>query len=123
MSRNFVLGVDLDGVCGDYAGAFKQVVAKELGVEPRELPDEYTWNFPEWGITREQYKELHTRSVKEARLFMNLPVYPGASEALWELSDAGIWIRIITHRLFYPGDHAVGFGRLPGAPRTKNSAR
>lgn len=107
MSRNFVLGVDLDGVCGDYASAFKKIVAQERGVPSEELTDEFTWNFPEWGITLDEFTELHSRAVKEKRLFLSLPVYRDASDVLWELSNAGIWIRIITHRLFYSGDHAI----------------
>ena len=29
--RQFVLGVDLDGVCGDYIGTFRRIVAERLG--------------------------------------------------------------------------------------------
>ena len=32
---------------------------------------------------------------------------PGAAEALWRLSDAGVWIRIITHRLYVNWGHAM----------------
>ena len=38
MDRTYVLGVDLDGVCGDYTAAFRSVVASELGVDDAELP-------------------------------------------------------------------------------------
>jgi len=37
-------------------------------------------------------------------------VMPGAAEALWRLSDAGIWIRIITHRLYVHWGHAKAVG-------------
>ena len=46
---NFVLGVDLDGVCADHTGAFRQIVAEELGVDPQSLPEERSWGFEEWG--------------------------------------------------------------------------
>ena len=36
-----------------------------------------------------------------------MPVVPGAAEALWRLSDAGVWIRLITHRLYANWGHAV----------------
>ena len=29
------------------------------------------------------------------------------AESLWRLSDAGVWIRIITHRLYVNWGHAV----------------
>jgi len=40
-------------------------------------------------------------------MFRTMPVMPGAAEALWRLSDAGVWIRIITHRLWVNWGHAV----------------
>ena len=47
---SFVLGVDLDGVCGDHTEAFRQVVAAERGVDPATLPTQVSWNFYEWGL-------------------------------------------------------------------------
>ena len=41
----FVLGVDLDGVCGDFTEAFKHVVADELGVPVESLPTNRSWGF------------------------------------------------------------------------------
>ena len=35
IKNSFVLGVDLDGVCGDHNLIFRDIVAKELGVEPK----------------------------------------------------------------------------------------
>ena len=40
-------------------------------------------------------------------MFRTMPVVPGAAEALWRLSDAGVWIRLITHRLYTNWGHAV----------------
>ena len=36
-SARFVLGVDLDGVCGDYIGSFRRIVAERLGVPAESL--------------------------------------------------------------------------------------
>jgi hypothetical protein len=36
-----------------------------------------------------------------------MPVLDGAADALWRLSDAGVWIRIITHRLYVNWSHAT----------------
>ena len=40
-------------------------------------------------------------------MFRTMPAMPGAAEALWRLSDAGVWIRIITHRLYVNWGHAT----------------
>ena len=48
-----VLGVDLDGVCADYTTAFRTIAAAELGVEQSALPLERSWDFSEWGLSRE----------------------------------------------------------------------
>jgi 5'(3')-deoxyribonucleotidase len=102
----FVLGVDLDGVCGDYTAAFRAVVAEELGVDPATLADNRSWEFTQWGIDGE-FDRLHRLAVLEHRMFRTMPVVEGAADALWRLSDAGVWIRIITHRLCVNWGHAV----------------
>jgi 5'(3')-deoxyribonucleotidase len=42
----------------------------------------------------------------EHDMFRTMQVIDGAADALWRLSDAGIWIRIITHRLYVHWGHA-----------------
>lgn len=106
----FVLGVDLDGVCGDHTEAFRQVVAAERGVDPSTLPTQVSWNFYEWGLDDESFLEVHRRAVLDHRMFATMPVIEGAAEALWRLSDAGVWIRLITHRLYANWGHAVAVG-------------
>lgn len=108
MRRDFVFGVDLDGVCGDYTAAFREVVAAVRGVDPSTLPEDRSWDFSEWGIdSPEEFDRLHKIAVLEHRIFRKMPAFPGAAEALWRLSDAGVWIRIITHRLFTNWGHAT----------------
>ncbi|MDP1820563.1 MAG: hypothetical protein Q8K58_11840 [Acidimicrobiales bacterium] len=108
MSQGFILGVDLDGVCGDYTSAFRTVVAKELDVDPETLGDARSWDFAEWGIEGpEEFDRLHRKAVLEHRMFRHMPAFPGVAESLWRLSDAGVWIRIITHRLYVNWGHAI----------------
>lgn len=102
-----MLGVDLDGVCADYTTGFRQFVASETGRTLDDLPLERSWDFREWGLTAETFGELHRRAVTEQRMFRTLPPFDGAADALWRLSDAGIWIRIITHRLYVNWGHAA----------------
>ena len=105
---NFVLGVDLDGVCGDYTAAFASVVAEARGVDVSTLPAQRGWDFAEWNLEDlGGFDAVHRLAVLEHRMFRNMPVMPGAAEALWRLSDAGVWIRIITHRLWVNWGHAV----------------
>jgi 5'(3')-deoxyribonucleotidase len=103
----FVLGVDLDGVCGDYTAAFRLVVAEELGHRPEELAEQRSWDFSEWGLSPDEFHRLHRVAVLEHRMFRTMPVMAGAADALWRLSDAGAWIRLITHRLYVNWGHAV----------------
>lgn len=101
----FVLGVDLDGVCADYFTGFRRSVARQWGVEEESLTRDVTWDFVEWGMDGDQFIELHRHAVQQHRLFVELPAIDGASESLWRLSDAGVWIRIVTHRLVVNWDH------------------
>ena len=103
----FILGVDLDGVCGDHAEAFRRVVARERGIDLAELPPQRSWDFTEWDMDREEFERVHRLAVVEHRMFRTMPAIPGAAEALWRLSDAGVWIRLITHRLYTNWGHAV----------------
>jgi 5'(3')-deoxyribonucleotidase len=105
--RSFILGVDLDGVCGDYTAAFREVVAHERGVDPSTLADERSWDFAEWGLTPDDFHDLHQAAVLDHHMFRTMPVVAGAADALWRLSDAGVWIRLITHRLYVNWGHAV----------------
>ncbi len=104
----FVFGVDLDGVCGDYTSAFKTIVANEMGVPESSLPDTRSWDFNEWDLGRAGgFDRLHALAVTEHRLFATMPVIDHAADALWRLSDAGVWIRVITHRLYVNWGHAA----------------
>ena len=50
MDRPYVLGVDLDGVCGDYTSAFRSIVATELGIDEESLPLQRSWDFTELSL-------------------------------------------------------------------------
>jgi 5'-nucleotidase len=108
MSEGYILGVDLDGVCGDYTASFRAVVAEDRGIDPESLSAARSWDFSEWGINSpEEFDRLHRLAVLEHRMFRHMPAMPGVAESLWRLSDAGVWIRIITHRLYVNWGHAV----------------
>lgn len=108
--RAFVFGVDLDGVCADYTRGFRDFCARRLGVGVDTLPLERSWDFREWGLDQAKFEELHKAAITEGRLLASLEPIPGAAEALWRLSDAGVWIRIVTHRLYVNWGHEAAAG-------------
>ncbi len=107
MRADFILGVDLDGVCADYNRGFREVVAADKGVDPESLPLPSAWGFEAWGLDDEEYARLHRLAVSDKRMLRHLPAIEGCTEALWRLSDMGVWIRIITHRLYVNWGHAA----------------
>ena len=107
MSAGFVLGVDLDGVCADYNRGFREIVAADKGVDPESLPLPTEWGFAAWGLDDVEYARLHRLAVSDKRMLRHLPAIEGSTEALWRLSDMGVWIRIITHRLYVNWGHAA----------------
>lgn len=108
--RQLTLCVDLDGVVADYETAFKTIVADELGRDPATMGPQISWDFSscDWGIeNRDHFFALHTKAVVEHRMFKTMPAMPDVSDVLWRLSDAGVWVRIVTHRLVVKNTHDV----------------
>jgi 5'-nucleotidase len=106
--RAFVLCVDLDGVVADYETAFRSVVAAELGVDEASIPAQVSWDYTEcgWGIRdRDHFLELHATAVARHAMFLTMPEIRGASDTLWRLSDRGVHIRVVTHRLVHHWNH------------------
>ena len=104
--KDFVFGVDLDGVVADFIAGMKPIAAEWLGVSEDALTDEVSYGFKEWKLGGQKgYDDLHRFALRERRLFEVLPVVEGAGVSLRSLSRRGIRIRIITHRLFIPWFH------------------
>lgn len=107
---DFVLGVDLDGVVADYETAMRQAMVDMTGKPAEAFGPLTAWNMAAvgWGFSdHDEFLVAHRRAVQELHLFETMPAIAGASETLWRLSDAGIWIRIITHRLVVNFAHAA----------------
>ena len=90
MDRPYVLGVDLDGVCGDYTGAFRTIVATELGIDEESLPLQRSWDFTEWGLSADEYERLH--DLAEVALDFGAPQSGIASGA----PPSGIIVKTLT---------------------------
>ena len=110
MTAQFVFGVDLDGVVADYTAGFAEFFAAQRGIDPASLPIERSYDFREWGLEPGEFERYHGTAVIEHRMLAKLPAIEGAAEALWRLSDAGVWIRVITHRLYVNWGHAEAVG-------------
>ena len=103
--RQFILGVDLDGVVANHTVRFREIMAELRGVDPETMPLDRSWDFHEWGLGPDEYSHYHRIAVMEHDMFRTMPAIEGAADALWRLSDAGVWIRIITHRLYVHWGH------------------
>jgi 5'(3')-deoxyribonucleotidase len=70
-----------------------------------ELPEPESFNLVEagWFATFEEYMEAHRYAVERA-FFRTMEEIPGMSDGLWELSEAEVHIRIVTHRFLTHGD-------------------
>jgi 5'(3')-deoxyribonucleotidase len=98
---SFILGVDLDGVVGDFYGAMRIIAAEWLDRPLESLTPEVSYGLDEWCITEHGgYERLHRFAVTQRNLFRDMKPIKDAPATLRKLSNQGIRIRIITHRLF-----------------------
>jgi len=110
MALRPVLGLDLDGVCADYTTGLRAHVTASRGLDPdhcrAELPEPHHFSLVASGWFREesQFRAAHAEAVA-AGLFATMTPIAGVSEALWRLSELGVHIRVITHRLMTGGGH------------------
>ncbi len=104
--KNFIFGVDLDGVCGDFYGTMREIAAEWTGKPLKSLPKKVDFGLKKWHIDElGGYEPLHRFAVTQRDLFRRMQPIAGASVTLRKLSSEGIRIRIITHRLFIKHFH------------------
>jgi len=102
----FILGVDLDGVVGDFYGALRKIAAEWLDKPLETLTTEVTYGLGEWGIDDfGGYDRLHRFAVTQRNIFRDMEPLKDAPATLRKLSHLDIRIRIITHRLFLKYSH------------------
>jgi 5'(3')-deoxyribonucleotidase len=107
MNENkFILGVDLDGVVGDFYGSIRKIAAEWLDKPLESLTTEVTYGLGEWGIDEfGGYDRLHRFAVTQRNIFRDMEPLKDAPATLRKLSHLDIRIRIITHRLFLKYSH------------------
>ena len=102
----FILGVDLDGVVGDFYGAMRKIAAGWLNKPLESLTTEVSYGLDEWGLAEYGgYERLHRFAVTQRNLFRDMEPIEDAPAILRKLSGKTIRIRIITHRLFLKHSH------------------
>jgi 5'(3')-deoxyribonucleotidase len=104
--NKFILGVDLDGVVGDFYGSIRKIAAEWLDKPLESLTTEVTYGLKEWGIDEfGGYDRLHRFAVTQRNIFRDMEPLKDAPATLRKLSHLDIRIRIITHRLFLKYSH------------------
>jgi 5'(3')-deoxyribonucleotidase len=99
--RNFVFGVDLDGVVADFYSGLRPIAAEWLGVPLESLTPTPGYGLEEWHLTSAgSYDDLHRFAVTQRNLFGQLRPMAGAAVTMRRLSQRAVRIRIITHRLY-----------------------
>ena len=105
-NSSFIFGVDLDGVVGDFYKAVRIIAAEWLNKPVESLTQEVSFGLKEWGIDEfGGYDSLHRFAVTQRNIFGNMEPIEHAPAILRKLSNQGIRIRIITHRLFLKFSH------------------
>jgi 5'(3')-deoxyribonucleotidase len=105
--QRFCLGVDLDGVVGDFYAALHPLAAEWKGVQPEDLPKPTSYDLAQAYDLGDYgpYEDLHRWAVVERDLFRIMPPVPGAPAALRRLAARKMRIVIVTYRLFIPHFH------------------
>lgn len=79
----FIFGVASDGVCADFYGALRPIVAEWIVMEVETLTEEVGYGLAQWGIDSiETYNEIHRFAVTQRNLFRDLKPINGAPAAL-----------------------------------------
>jgi len=78
---------------------------------PGVAPPDVGWEMTEWGIEPGEFHKVHRFAVVERHLYRDMGMIAGAGPALRRLSNLGIRIRIITHRLVIEHFHRMAVGQ------------
>lgn len=100
-----VLAVDLDEVVFKYIDGFRNWLREQRGVivpegEPR------TWSLMEsgWFPSEEDFIKTHGEAVDDG-IYERLELLPDSIKTLWDLSNSGYQLNIITSRFILPGQN------------------
>lgn len=114
-----ILNIDLDGVIYPFIDVFRryltekkaygtltfidQITFREFGGTP---PVPTQWNaWEDWGMPKEQWMSEFRRGVNDGFIWSDGEPIEGAVDGMWQLDDAGYFLRIVTNRLVLKASH------------------
>ncbi|PZR55244.1 hypothetical protein DNL40_02415 [Xylanimonas oleitrophica] len=99
------VGIDLDGVCYDFAASVREHIIRSAGRDPgrlgRHYPDPTRWEFYEdWDLTLPEFLDVCHEGVRAGVIFTHGAPFEGVPEAFDRIRAAGHTIHIVTDRRF-----------------------
>lgn len=76
------LGLDVDGVCADFTGAYGKIAKELLGLD-LDMSRQTEWDFDCLGVTKEQDDSIWTHIKGTWNFWQDLPPAPGIDELGW----------------------------------------
>ena len=104
MSDGLTINVDLDGVVYDFPQAFINMVEAQTRSVGLTYPRSWDW-WDEWGMAKGEWLAWFRKGVESGAIWREGPSIQGARRALWALSEADHYLRIVTHRTYFHGLH------------------
>jgi len=113
-------GIDLDGVCFDFMGAFIAWLngALDMTLQKEEITS-YYWHETT-DVTKEQFMVEFDKFGEEGHGYRNLDLLPGALEGLNRLDEEGHKIYYITSRPLYALQDTIDCLEEHGFPQREN---
>lgn len=103
-----IIASDLDECGVQYYNGLRDSLAEELHLTSEEAllkyPEPLTYGMDSWDFPVD-FKTTHSQAVEKG-LYKNLKPIQGASERLWQLSNEGHHIIVVTSRFVVHGQHA-----------------
>lgn len=94
------VGIDLDGVCYDFAASVREYLCNTAGVADADAcPDPTRWEFYEdWGLDLPAFLDAFHAGVDAGVIFSHGDPHPNVAEAFRWIKAAGHSIHIVTDR-------------------------
>lgn len=94
------VGIDLDGVCYDFAASVREYLCNTAGThDPNACGDPERWEFYEdWGLDLPAFLDAFHAGVNAGVIFSHGGTYPNVTEAFTRIKTAGHSIHIVTDR-------------------------
>jgi uncharacterized HAD superfamily protein len=119
--RPKIYGIDLDGVCFDFANAFRLWLNDALHIHmEREEITSYYWYESTDDVSKEEFFREFDKFGDEGHGYRNLDLLPGALEGVKKLHEAGHKIYYITNRPLYALQDTIDCLEEHGFPQREN---